>query len=143
MSIMHQSYKTGENVPRWIVIIRFVLGASLIIKGIMFFKNGDALSTYFEETAILKNFVWAIPIVPWVHVVGGTLIIVGLFTRLSAMIQLPILLVAVFFINLKTGLYGASSDLPLSMLVLVLAVFFSIEGPGYYSLDNKWRKPVN
>jgi uncharacterized membrane protein YphA (DoxX/SURF4 family) len=142
MSLLHQSYKTDENLPRWIVIIRLVLGASLIFKASMFFNNSQELTNYFQETAILKNFTWAIPVVPWVHIVGGILIIIGLFTRLASLLQLPLLIVAVFFINLKHGLYGGESDLPLSILVLVLTIFFSFEGAGYYGLDNVWRKPI-
>ena len=69
MSLLHQSYKTDENLPRWIVIIRLVLGASLIFKASMFFNNSQELTNYFQETAILKNFTWAIPVVPWVHIV--------------------------------------------------------------------------
>lgn len=143
MSLLHQSYKTDENVPKWIVIIRLVLGFSLILKAVKFFGSSAELSAYFQETALLKNFVWAIPIVPWVHIVGGILICAGLFTRLTCLLQLPILIVAVFFINLKNGLYGGESDLPLSILVLVLTIFFSFEGGGHYALDNVWRKYID
>lgn len=142
MGLLHQSYKTGENVPKWIVIIRFVLGSALILKAIKFFENTKELNEYAQETPILSNFAWSIPFIPWVHIVGGILIIAGFFTRLSALIQLPILIVAVFFINLKSGLYGGESDLPLSILVLVLVIFFAIEGGGHYSLDNVLRKPI-
>ena len=142
MSLLHQSYKTDENIPRWIVVIRLVLGVSLIFKAINFFSNKQELTHYFEETDILKNFTWAIPVVPWVHLVGGILICVGLFTRLASIIQIPLLAVAVLFINLKSGLKGGESDLPLSILVLVLTIFFSFEGAGYYGLDNIWRKPI-
>lgn len=142
MSLLHQSYKTDENLPRWIVVIRLVLGASLIFKAIKFFNNSQELTSYFQESSMLKNLAWAIPVIPWIHIIGGILIIVGLFTRLASFVQLPVLIVAVFFINLKNGLYGGESDLPLSILVLVLTIFFSFEGAGYYGLDNIWRKPL-
>jgi uncharacterized membrane protein YphA (DoxX/SURF4 family) len=91
---------------------------------------------------MLKNALWMISVLPWIHLIGGILIIVGLFTRLASIIQLPILIGAVFFVNLKNGLYGDQSDLPLSILVLVLVIFFSIEGSGYISLDYVLRKPI-
>jgi uncharacterized membrane protein YphA (DoxX/SURF4 family) len=141
MSLLH-AYKTGENVPKWIVVIRLVLGACLILKAIKFFDNADGLEQYFRETEMLKNAVWMVSVLPWIHLVGGILIIVGLFTRLASLIQLPILIGAVFFVNLKNGLYGDQSDLPLSILVLVLVIFFSIEGSGYLSLDYILRKPI-
>lgn len=143
MGLLHQSYKTGENIPKWIVLIRVFLGASLIWKAIKFLGNSNAeLVEHFKETSFLSNFTWSIPFVPWIHIIGGILIMVGFFTRFAALIQLPILFIAVFFINLKSGLYGSQSDLPLSILVLVLTIFFSFEGGGHYALDNVWRKPV-
>lgn len=142
MGIMHQSYKTGENVPKWIVILRVVLGISLILKAIAFFNNAKELENYFAETDMLKNIVWLTDIVPWVHLIGGILILVGFFTRLSSLVQIPILFGAVIFVNLKQGLYGSSSDLPFSFLILVLVIAFSFVGGGYMSLDSKYRKPL-
>jgi putative oxidoreductase len=142
MGIMHQSYRTGENVPKWIVILRIVLGISLIIKGIAFFKNASALEAHFSENEFLKNMLWLTDIVPWIHLIGGVLILVGFFTRLASLIQIPILFGAVVFVNMKQGLYGSSSDLPFSFLVLVLVIAFSFVGGGYMSLDNTFRKPL-
>lgn len=58
MGIMHQSYRTGKMFPKWIVILRIVLGISLIIKGIAFFKNASALEAHFSENEFLKNMLW-------------------------------------------------------------------------------------
>ena len=142
MGIMHQSYRTGENVPKWIVVLRIVLGLSLIYKGILFFKNADALQDLFTQIAILDNFTWATALIPWVHLIGGVLILFGLFTRLASLLQIPILFGALIFVNLKDGVYANNSDLPFSFMILVLVIAFSFVGGGYMSLDNVWRKPL-
>jgi uncharacterized membrane protein YphA (DoxX/SURF4 family) len=85
---------------------------------------------------------WLTNVIPWVHLVGGILILVGLFTRMAALVQIPILFGAVIFVNLKQGLYGSSSDLPFSFLILVLVIAFSFVGGGSYSLYNTYRKPI-
>ena len=143
MGIMHQTYRTGENVPKWIVILRVVLGISLIYNSMAFFKSASELENYFAEQEMLKNMTWLTNVIPWVHLVGGILIVVGLFTRMAALVQIPILFGAVIFVNLKQGLYGSSSDLPFSFLILVLVITFSFVGGGYYSLDNTYRKPLH
>jgi len=62
-----------------------------------------------------------------------------LFTRLSALIQIPILIGAVI-INLSIGIFTPGSELVFSLLVLVLLVFFLFEGGGELSLDDYIKK---
>jgi len=67
------------------------------------------------------------------------MIVIGLFTRLAALLQLPILIGAIIFVNTRSGIYAGQSDLLFSIIVLVLLIFFLIEGGGPYSMDN-YRK---
>jgi uncharacterized membrane protein YphA (DoxX/SURF4 family) len=68
-----------------------------------------------------------------VHLAGGTLIFLGLFTRMAAIFQLPIVFGAVFFVNILLSF--VNSELWLSILVLALLVLFVIIGSGPWSLD--------
>jgi uncharacterized membrane protein YphA (DoxX/SURF4 family) len=72
------------------------------------------------------------------HVLGGGLIFLGLFTRLWALLQLPIVFGAVFFVNI-TAPY-VNSELWLSILVLALLCVFVILGSGPLSLDRLLMK---
>jgi uncharacterized membrane protein YphA (DoxX/SURF4 family) len=63
------------------------------------------------------------------------MIILGLFTRVAVIIQLPVLIGAVFFVNAGHGFMNVDSQLGLSILVLLLLFFFLLEGGGPYSLD--------
>jgi len=147
MSLLHQKSWSGKNIPHWVVIIRIVLGVCLIYKGIDFIQHKDQLETYFAGSSTLKNLVWMIGLLPWIHIVGGIMILVGLFTKLMSLIQIPILLGAVVFVNIRdnatAGIKGGESELPFSFLILVLVIVFFIEGGGYMSLDNYIRKPIN
>ena len=78
---------------------------------------------------------WVALVITWIHLLCGFLITIGLFTRLSALIQIPILIGAVI-INASTGIFTPGSELIFSMLVLVLLVFFLFEGGGELSLDH-------
>lgn len=74
------------------------------------------------------------------HLVGGVLLIVGLYTRLAAFIQLPILLGAVFLVHWQDGLLSANQSLEFSSLVLFLLLLVCVFGSGRWSLDARWRR---
>lgn len=126
---------------RWFVVLRIGLGLSLIIKGIQFTKNAAVLEQLIQQTKMPGNFPWLNTFVPWLHLLGGSLLLAGLFTRLSALVQIPVLVGAVFFVNAKKGIITGESDLLFSVIVLLLLFFFLLEGGGPYSLDNGLRTP--
>ncbi|MET3114237.1 putative membrane protein YphA (DoxX/SURF4 family) [Pedobacter sp. CG_S7] len=66
----------------------------------------------------------AIHIIAFAHLVGGILITIGLLTRFAVVIQIPILLSAIFFVNLSKGFSTLNSELWLSVIVLFLLVLF-------------------
>jgi uncharacterized membrane protein YphA (DoxX/SURF4 family) len=72
----------------------------------------------------------------WVHLLGGTFIILGFLTRISAWTQIPILIGAIFFINLNSSLSPSYSELLLSVFVLILSIWFALAGGGKISMDN-------
>jgi len=81
---------------------------------------------------------WASFILDYVifaHLCGGAFLAIGLLTRLSAFIQIPVLLGAVFFIHWQEGIITLGQSLEYSSLVLVLLILIFIYGPGRLSLD--------
>lgn len=143
MSLLHQRSWSGKNVPNWVSILRVVLGVCLIYKGIDFIQHKDQLEAFFAQSSTLKKLSWSIEMLPWIHIIGGILILVGLFTRVMALVQIPIVLGAVVFVNITEAAKVQQSELPFSFLMLVLVIVFFIEGGGYMSLDNYIRKPLN
>src|SRR6185369_13810067 len=69
------------------------------------------------------------------HFVGGLLLVLGFLTRIAALVQIPILFGAVFFVHQKDGLFALGQSLEFSALVLFLLVLFTIAGAGKLSLD--------
>jgi putative oxidoreductase len=140
MNYLHQIDKWSINHhPSWFVVLRALLGLSLIIKGIQFIKNTSVLEQMINQTVISQNFSWLNTFIPFLHLFGGSMIMAGLFTRLSVLVQLPVLLGAVFFVNSRHNIFAGESDLFFSVVVLLLLVFFLVEGGGSFSLDNALR----
>jgi len=76
------------------------------------------------------------------HVLCGPLIALGLLTRVMCIVQLPILLGAVVWINAPRGFMslGNHMELEISIAVLVGLITFIVFGAGKFSLDEKRRQ---
>jgi uncharacterized membrane protein YphA (DoxX/SURF4 family) len=74
--------------------------------------------------------------IPLAHIAGGALMLVGLGTRIAAIIQLPILVGAVFLVHLREGLFTRNQSLEFTALVLFLLIVYAIIGSGPLSVDH-------
>ncbi|MDQ3846951.1 MAG: hypothetical protein M3342_23500 [Bacteroidota bacterium] len=62
-----------------------------------------------------------------------------MFTGVASIIQLPIIIVALFFINLK-NIERNGFELVLTVIVLVLLILFTVKGSGPFSADEYFRR---
>lgn len=139
MNMVHKVELWGDtHHPVWLDFLRIVLGIVILMKGLFFLTNGDAVRAIMESRFGFMGWM-SIHYVAFAHLVGGFLIVFGLLTRIAAAFQLPVLLGAVFFVNLTRGLSMLNSELWLSILVLVLLIVFLVVGSGPFSLD-QWLR---
>jgi uncharacterized membrane protein YphA (DoxX/SURF4 family) len=114
-----------------------LLGLFLVVRGIMFLNNAGYLRYLIIQNSAIRQspeiITALIYYVTYMHIVGGALIFLGLFTRVGALVQLPIVFGAVFFVNILSSF--VNSELWLSILVLALLFLFLIIGSGPLSLD--------
>jgi putative oxidoreductase len=130
---------TAAHNPKWLALIRVALGAALLLRGVNFLDNTAELQTSIDATVFQSSSDWLAHVIPWVHILGGFLIIIGLFTRFASLVQMPVLMGAVFFINSKKGFFTAETDLSYSIIIMLLLVVFLIEGSGSLSLAQYFR----
>ena len=134
--------KTNNSQPKWLTILRIALGFILFWRGISFLRDTSNLQQLLQGMSIGmidKNSQWIAFLITYVNLLGGLFITVGLFTKTSCIVQIPILIGAVFFVNTKSGLNQPASELILSAIVLILLVFFAIKGSGVVSADEYFR----
>ena len=138
MAILQRLDKWSTTHPALLLLLRAALGIALVSKGISFIDGMISFRAFLAESNF--NFLpdWMTLVITWIHLLCGFLITIGLFTRLSALIQIPILIGAVF-INAPGG-FNSGSELFYSLLILVLLVFFLFEGGGQLSLDDYIKK---
>ncbi|MCF0038469.1 DoxX family protein [Dyadobacter fanqingshengii] len=140
MNMMNRIEHWGDtHHPAWLDIVRIALGVFLFVKGISFISDTTRLSKLVTGLDLHLYTVASVHYVAFAHIFGGFLIALGCLTRISAIIQIPILLVAVFFVNFRTGFSYLNSELWLSMITLILVVTFAIVGSGRFSMD-EWMK---
>lgn len=132
-----QLEKWGDSHhPAWLDILRIILGVFLFFKGVSFISDTTASSALMKGLNFNLWSVTAVHYVAFAHIFGGLLIAIGGLTRIAILFQLPVLIVAVFFANLREGFAGINSEFWLSLFTLFLLILFLIMGSGRYSFDN-------
>ena len=127
--------------PRWLVFLRISLGIALVLKGITFISDSTGVGSLLSDTPLgISADSWIIVAIAWIHLFAGFMITIGLYTRIAALLQIPILLGAVIFVNAPRGILAPGSEFGLSLVILFLLIFFFIEGSGPVSLDNYFKK---
>lgn len=118
-----------------LLVARIIVGVVLLVKGILFVSNSEQL----EQMILSSNFAAGVRFltayVTFAHLFGGVFIIIGLLTRIAALLQIPVLLGAVFLV-LPWQLHITGVDeLILSITVLGLLLFILWNGSGKFSME--------
>ena len=127
--------------PGWLDLFRIILGVFITFKGIEFMMNFDNLQTVVGSATVVFTGASVAHYVVFAHVLGGPLIVVGLFTRAMCLIQIPILIGAIVFVNAPAGFMsvGNHMELEVSIAVLLATIIFVIFGAGKFSIDEMRR----
>jgi putative oxidoreductase len=139
---------TIEEMRQWFLdhrswcmdLVRIYLGVGLFAKGLAFLVHREEL----VQTMIDHDIMWSgmalAHVVILTHIFGGLLMAVGIGTRIGALIQIPILVGATFFVNWSGGLWGFAEELRFSALVLFLLIMFVWYGAGPLSLEARMQR---
>lgn len=123
--------------PAFLDIFRIALGIYITYKGVVFASNIESLELSVEGLTMLFTGVVLAHYVIFAHLLCGPLIIFGVLTRIMCLVQIPILLGAVFLVNAPKGF---SLEMEISLVVLAGLITFVIFGAGKYSIDEKRRQ---
>ena len=143
MDILHRFEHWGDrHHPRWVDFVRIALGIFLCYKGIQFpgiasevmQKMPNYLSSNYYFLSMLQYYVL------FAHLLGGIFLIAGIFVRFACLIQIPILIGAIIFINTSINSWSPFSELAISIVVLLLLCYFLIIGNGRISVARYLRE---
>ena len=116
-------------------VVRVYLGAGLFFRGLVLALTDTGLQQLTGGAAPSLTTSGVALYVMAAHLVGGALLVVGLYTRLAALVQIPVLAGAVLLVHWQNGLLSANQSLEFSALVLFLLGLVFLFGGGRWSLD--------
>jgi len=138
MNLLHRIEFWGDHHhPKWLDLVRITLGLFLCYKGVEFMRNSGVLIDLMSSKMSFGQFTLVLlsHYIVFAHILGGFLLALGLLTRFACLIQIPILLGAIIFVNAAPTLMQPFSELIISIVVLLLLVYFLIVGNGPWSFD--------
>jgi len=145
MDLLHRLEFWGDrHHPKWMDIIRIALGIFLVYKAIDFLNNMSDLITLMSSKTSFGSFAYILAghYVVFAHLLGGILLIFGVLTRFACIIQIPVLLGAIFFVSTNAEMLRPYSELLLSIIVLLLLIYFLIAGNGPLSVNMEEPKKM-
>jgi uncharacterized membrane protein YphA (DoxX/SURF4 family) len=116
------------------LIFRVVIGLFLILDGMHILSHVVQLEAIFIQTMNIKMADFIITFIGVAHLLGGTFIILGFFTRVVIIIQIPAILAEMYYIQPPNSLLG-SWEIWASAILLILMVFLFVNNSGSFSLD--------
>jgi putative oxidoreductase len=136
-----------NDIDRWserhhplvLEYLRMALGIFIFAKGVMFLSDYGEIQALLARSRFEGYAMGMEHLIAFAHLAGGPMIAMGLKTRFAAIVQIPILLGAVFFTSFGKGLYTENYHLVESIITLMLLIFYAFYGSGRLSADHKLR----
>src|ERR1041384_4188335 len=128
---------THTHPDVFVDLIRMYLGVGLMLKAIGFMQTRNNLMDLIGQggPGVLGPMFVASSII-LAHLCGGLFLALGLATRIAALVQIPILVGAIFFVELpRLGAVEFAGNFELAVMVLYLLVVITLFGPGRLSVD--------
>lgn len=121
--------------PRLLSILR-------IMTGLLFLQHGTAKLLKIPVVPMFANLSLTSPpgIAGILELVGGVLIILGLFTRSVSFVLSGLMAAAYFMAHAPRGFYPILNAGELAILFCFVFLYFTAAGPGPWSIDAARRK---
>ena len=120
------------------LIFRVILGLTLFIKGVSFIRNKVLIETLISKNAILEKLTFLNLLIPFIHILGGFFILIGIYTRIAILIQIPIIIAAIIFL-FNSGSDAYPKEIAFATTILIMLVIYLKFGDGFYS----WKNLIN
>jgi putative oxidoreductase len=130
----------GKSVDLGILFMRVLFGVAIASHGaqkLFGWFGGKGLKgtgDLFESLRFRPGVVFA-AVAGLSELVGGLLLLLGLFTPLSAAAVMAAMLVAMVSVHLRNGFFAANDGIELAFLYAAAALGVAFTGGGAYSLD--------
>lgn len=111
--------------------IRIMAGVAFILHGLPKFENLQGTQGFFASVGIPADLALLIGLL---EVVGGTLLIVGLVTRITAILFTIEMICAILIVKAGNGFIG-QGGFEVDLLLMSIAISLALSGPGRVSIE--------
>ena len=132
---------TSTNAPAWTILIRLSVGAIFLSEGIQKYINPSEVGAGRFEKIGLPDPQFLAPFVGTFEIVCGSLILLGLITRIAVIPLIVVISTAIWAtkipILLDKGFWSAAHEARTDYAMLLGLLFLLAVGAGRWSIDNK------
>jgi uncharacterized membrane protein YphA (DoxX/SURF4 family) len=126
------------------IIIRFLLFSIYLSEGIQKFANSDVRGVgRFEKLGVFFPDFTA-PLVGATEIIIALFFLIGLYSRVAAVISIVIMLFAIYYtqipVLLNNGFFAFATKIRTDWSMLLCSSFILIFGAGAYTLDSLFKK---
>ncbi|WP_176086857.1 DoxX family protein [Martelella sp. HB161492] len=118
-------------------LMPYFLALLRVVSGLLFLEHGTQKILHFPVSDFHPPIFSLLGVAGLLEIVGGVLIILGLFTRPAAFILSGQMAFAYFMMHAPKSFFPALNGGDAAVLFCFLFLFFVFSGPGAFALDNK------
>ncbi|TPW30594.1 DoxX family protein [Martelella alba] len=118
-------------------LMPYFLALLRVVSGLLFLEHGTQKILHFPVSDFHPPIFSLLGVAGLMEIVGGVLIILGLFTRPAAFILSGQMAFAYFMMHAPNSFFPALNGGDAAILFCFLFLFFVFSGPGAFALDNK------
>ena len=127
-----------QRMALGLTLVRIIVGVVFLVHGSqkLFVFGLGGITGFFTQAGIPLPMV-AAPVVTFVEFLGGIALILGVFTRVAAILLAIDMMGAIAFVHGKNGFFLPTGyEYALTLFVLNLAL--AIGGPGEYAIESRF-----
>lgn len=130
---MLQKIRSWNNLDLGLLLIRVALAVVLIAHGWQKLQNMSGTTGFFGFLGLPPELAYVVMII---ELVGGFLILLGLFTKEAALAFAAVMVGAIITVKGSNGLMGSEgkSGYELELMLLLISLAMSAIGPGRYTV---------
>lgn len=130
-------YRVTSDVSPVLDFLRIIAGGVLIFVGLHFGAHPNDITGMLGSTSGFLSL-FAVHYIMMCHLAGGLMLMLGIASRIAAIVQLPILLGALVLTS-RGGFGTIYTNFWFTLILFIVMLLVSYYGSGRYSLDEAMR----
>lgn len=125
------------------LLLRFILGMTFFLHGLVKFQGGIGnIAGWFDSIGLPGFLAYVVAII---ELVGGIAMMLGLGTRIVGILFAIVMIGAIFTVKLSAGFMGngQTAGYELDLVLLVMSIYFAINGSRLWPFDSVLNKKTN